>query len=108
MSLTWEFLQVLILNGSYVLLAYNANWNYIAVLWIVNFGLYRNDFKKQIIGYSLIGLLFYIIQGLIRVGPHVGYRIGIFVPLLFIYIMASKEKRPNGQNGHFISSIHYI
>lgn len=73
------------------LLAYNANWNYIGVLWIVNFGLFRDDFKKQAIGFTAIGFVFYIIQGLIRVGPHVSYRIGIFVPLLFIYMYNGKR-----------------
>ena len=73
------------------LLAYNANWNYIGVLWIVNFGVFRGDFKKQAIGFSAIGLIFYVIQGLIRVGPHVSYRIGILVPLLLIYLYNGKR-----------------
>lgn len=67
------------------LLAYNANWNYISVLWIVGFGLFRGNFKMQAISYTTIGLIFYIIQGFIRIGPHTSYRIGIFLPLLFIY-----------------------
>lgn len=73
------------------LLAYNANWNYIGVLWTVNFGIFRGNFKKQAIGFTAIGVIFYIIQGLIRVGPHVSYRIGIFVPLVLIYLYNGKR-----------------
>ncbi|GAA0371873.1 TraX family protein [Alkalibacterium iburiense] len=73
------------------LLAYNANWNYIGVLWTLNFGLFRGDFKKQAIGFTTIGIILYLIQGLIRVGPHVSYRIGVFVPLILIYLYNGKR-----------------
>lgn len=45
------------------LLAWTANWNFIAVLWIVSFGIFRGSSAKQMTGFSLIGMI-YIIRGL--------------------------------------------
>ncbi|MDP4360517.1 hypothetical protein QR510_28225, partial [Escherichia coli] len=35
------------------LLAWNADWNYIGVLWILFFGIFRGDFNKQILSFAL-------------------------------------------------------
>jgi len=66
------------------LLAYNANWNYIGVLWVVGFGLFRDNFRLQMIVFSLIGFIFYILPGLIEVGPYVTYRFGILLAIIFL------------------------
>jgi len=68
------------------LLAYNANWNYIGVLWVVGFGLFRDNFRLQMLVFSLIGFVFYILPGLIEVGPYVTYRFGILLSILFLYL----------------------
>lgn len=44
------------------LLAYTANWNYIAVLWIVAFGLFYGQRTKQLIAFAAIGAVFYLGQ----------------------------------------------
>ena len=74
------------------LLATTANWNYIAVLWIVVFGLYQGNFKRQMIGFSVVAILFHLIPTYLRFGPiHEGfphwYQIGVFlaIPLLATY-----------------------
>ncbi|WP_161879000.1 TraX family protein [Alkalibacterium sp. MB6] len=72
------------------LLAYNANWNYLGVLWIVWFGLTRHNFRLQMTGYTLIGLILYVGQGLIRVGPHVTYRFGFLLPIVLFYFHNGK------------------
>lgn len=40
------------------LLAYSANWNYIAVLWILAFGLFHEDEEKKWMSFSAVSLLF--------------------------------------------------
>jgi uncharacterized membrane protein len=74
------------------ILATTANWNYIAVLWIVVFGLYQGDFKRQMIGFSIVAILFHLIPTYLRFGPiHEGfphwYQVGVFlaIPLLATY-----------------------
>lgn len=83
------------------LLAYTANWNYIAVLWIVVFGIFHGQQKKQMIGFALVGAVFHLGQ---QFGPLLlgqvsveafedWYQFGIFlaIPLLLCY---------NGTRGH--------
>ncbi len=80
------------------LLAITANWNYISVLWIVGFGVFYGDFKKQMIAFCLIALIAHIIPNIINFGldhapvPH-WYQLGVFltIPLLWQY---------NGERGN--------
>lgn len=74
-------------------LSYYANWNFVAVLWIVFFGIFRGDFKKQILSFSLIGFFLHIIPiftyldfGFSHELPH-WYQLFIFaaIPLLMLY-----------------------
>lgn len=69
------------------LLAYTADWNFVSVLWILFFGLFRGDFKKQMISFGVIGLAFYILPTLLRSGLMHSYEFGIFlaIPLLYLY-----------------------
>lgn len=62
-----------------------ANWNYVGVLWIVAFGVFREDFKKKTVAFLVIGLLFYIWPGLQDFGVFVTYRFGIFLAVPFFY-----------------------
>lgn len=48
--------------GVCCLLAYTANWNYIAVLWIVMFGLFYGQKKKQMLAFSAIGAVLHLGQ----------------------------------------------
>lgn len=48
--------------GACCLLAYTANWNYIAVLWIVFFGIFYGSPKKQMLSFAAIGLVFHLGQ----------------------------------------------
>jgi len=50
------------------LLVYNANWNFIAIFWILGFGLFRGNFKWQIASFTLVSLVLYVIRGLITIG----------------------------------------
>lgn len=90
-------------------LSVTANWNYVAVLWIVGFGIYHNRFKYQMIAFSVIGVIFHIIPTFINFGfahdgyPH-WYQFGIFLamPLLIMY----NGKR--GKKSKFVSGFFYV
>lgn len=59
-----------------------ADWGYIGVLWILFFGIYNASFTKQIISFSVIGIIFILTNANNQV-----YQFGIFlsIPLLAMY-----------------------
>ncbi|MEK3987802.1 MULTISPECIES: conjugal transfer protein TraX [unclassified Paenibacillus] len=69
------------------LLAWTADWNYIGVLWVVCFGLFRTRFSLQMFGFALIGTSLYIIPGLSASGSTSIFRFGILlaIPLFALY-----------------------
>lgn len=69
------------------LLAYQADWSYIPVLWIVAFGFFKGDFKKQMTSFALIALLCYILPGGILESLRYTYTLGALfaIPLLWLY-----------------------
>ena len=74
------------------LLAYPADWNYIAVLWILFFGLFHEQWEKQAVCFAAIGLLFLILPAFRQGGLNPLVCSGIFLalPLIRCY---------NGQRG---------
>lgn len=86
-------------------LSVTANWNYVAVLWIVFFGIFHGDWKKQLASFLVIGTLAHIVPTFIYFGflhndiPH-WYQLGIFfaVPLLAAY---------TGERGHTSKVMQY-
>jgi len=91
------------------LLAYTANWNYIAVLWIVSFGIFYGDFKKQALFFCVLGAIFYIAPSILRSISNQGvgfrwYQLGILaaIPLLALY----KGKR--GKKSKFFTWFFYL
>lgn len=81
--------------GACCLLAYTANWSYIAVLWVVFFGWFHGNKKMQMITFTIIGIVFHLGQqfmplltGLRTLETfRVWYQPGIFlaIPLLLCY-----------------------
>jgi len=72
--------------------AITANWNYVAVLWIMGFGLFRGNIKHQIASFSVIGVLFHLLPAFYRsfFNPAIlthWFQLGIFlaIPLLLLY-----------------------
>lgn len=90
--------QKILLIGLCCLLAYPADWNYIAVLMILSFGVFRNQPNKQTVAHIAVGCLylaqafFYDISALPRLG------IFISIPLLRCY---------NGERGRKSKAIQY-
>ena len=47
--------------------SYRADWNFIAVLWILVFGIFHGKFKYQIAGFCIVGA-FHLLLTFIRIG----------------------------------------
>lgn len=54
--------------GTCCVLARTANWHYLAVLWIVNFGLFYRNIKIQLIGFIMLGLCLNVLPTLLTTG----------------------------------------
>lgn len=69
------------------LLSWTADWNYISVLWVLAFGIFRKNFSLQMLSFTLIGMLFYVLPGFSITDGNAIFRLGILlvVPLLTIY-----------------------
>ncbi len=74
------------------LLSIRANWNYVTVLWIVGFGLFSGNKRKQILIFCLISICAHLVPTFLNFGfahegyPH-WYQLGVFlsIPLLLRY-----------------------
>ncbi len=98
--------------GCYCLLAYTANWNYVAVLWIVAFGIFHGRRKMQVLAFVLIGLVFHLGQqfapvllGQVPLGEFkYWHQLSIFlaVPLLALYDGSRRCKRKWFSRGFYI------
>ncbi|WP_235850492.1 TraX family protein [Niallia circulans] len=86
------------------ILAWTADWNYILVLWIVFFGIFRGSMKKQLISFGIIGFLLYIIPGLLEIGYTAVFRFGIllFIPLIVFYNGKRGKKSPLIKWGFYV------
>ncbi|GMA08532.1 conjugal transfer protein TraX [Tetragenococcus halophilus subsp. flandriensis] len=69
------------------LISWTADWNYISVLWILAFGLFRNNFSRQVASFILIGMLFYVLPDFSIFETTSIFRLGILLalPLFTIY-----------------------
>ena len=92
--------NVIIKSGVLLLccfLSIRANWNYLAVLWIVAFGVFSGNFKKQALSLIIIGLI-QIIPIYIGIGPVTEncphfYRFGIYLALPLLYLYRGEKGR---------------
>ena len=69
------------------ILAVPADWYYIGVLWILFFGLFRGDIRKQLISFAIIGIFLHVIHSIYDYGWLWANQLGMFlaVPLLLMY-----------------------
>jgi len=85
-------------------LAVPADWNYVAVLWILFFGIFRGQFTKQMISFAVIGIVFHLIPSINNLGWGQLNQLGIFlaIPLLAIY------KGRRGRKSNFMKWGFYV
>lgn len=82
---SWPIPARLISLPVFCLLAYTADWNYIAVLLVLVFGVFREDPVKRSIAHGAVGVL-YVLQAMAyHLNPLP--RLGIFlsIPVLLLY-----------------------
>ena len=75
--------------------AYEANWNYVAVLWIAAFGVFRGYIKRQILAFCVIGIVFHLTPVCLRFIRYDNaslhwYQIGIFLAIPFLVLYNGK------------------
>lgn len=86
------------------ILAGFGNWSLTPVVWIVLFGRFRGDFRKQMIAFLTFGWLFFSLPMCIIRGWQYAYQFGIIlaVPLLNVY------NGTRGRKSVFMKWIFYI
>lgn len=91
------------------LLAYSADWNYIAVLWILGFGIFYGDRQKQSLFFCMIAGI-YLAQSLIYDSSLSLSRFGVFWPFRCYGIIMGNGgvKNPSGFNRAFTGFIQLI
>ncbi|MCL2094033.1 MAG: conjugal transfer protein TraX [Treponema sp.] len=98
----------LLIIGALCVMAYTSNWYFIAILWILGFGLFHGNIKKQLASFSLVALIHIAWQlrrfGLFHEVYPQWFQLGLFLtlPLLLLY---------NGQLGKksaFMSWFFYV
>ena len=75
--------------------AYTANWNFIAVLWIVAFGLFHGNFKRQMVAFCAVGIVCNLMPSYLRYIFSSGnylhwYQLGIFLAVPFLALYSGK------------------
>ena len=86
------------------LAALTANWNFTAVLWVLGFGLFFENFKRQIISFILIGSTTYLGLRFFYFGVQDWYQFGIFLAIPFLAAYNGKL----GQKSKAMSWFFYI
>ena len=87
-----HILVKLVILGLCCAVSITANWNFVAVLWIVAFGLFHGNFAKQTVAFCVVGIVFHLALTFHRFGifhevfPQ-WHQFGIFlaIPLLAMY-----------------------
>jgi hypothetical protein len=87
-----NILLKLMILGTCCAVSITANWNFVAVMWVVVFGVFHGNFKRQAIGFCIVGIVFHLIPTFLRFGFfHEMYpqwhQLGIFltIPLLLMF-----------------------
>lgn len=73
--------------GLACILAYSADWNFIAVFWIVGLGLTYGNKLKQIIVFALVDVLYIAMGFVIATETPIISKLGVFavIPLILMY-----------------------
>lgn len=94
--------------GLACLLAVPADWNFVAVMWIVVFGVYHGNFKRQMIGFCLVGVFLLFGPIVFRHFEH-GFNIQWFQLAIFLAVpfLASYNGR-QGKKSRWFARLFYV
>ena len=90
-------------------LSYTANWNFVAVLWVLVFGIFHGNFKRQIAGFCIVGLLLHLAPQFYRFGffherfPQ-WFQLGIFLAIPLLVMFNGKP----GKKSKFMTWFFYV
>ena len=90
-------------------LSYTANWNYVAVLWVLAFGVFHGNIKRQMAAFCLIGIVLHLVPQFYRFGffherfPQ-WFQLGIFLALP---VLAMFNGQP-GRKSKFMTWFFYV
>lgn len=91
--------KLLLIFGLCVL-AIPANWNYLGILWVLAFGMCR-DRKTQIRCFVLLGLLLWVLPGLVTAPAEHLWRFGFLLAVPFLRRYTESEPRPAKRSSRF-------
>lgn len=90
-------------------LSYSGDWNYIAVFWILAFGIFHGNRRNQILAFSTVCGLYLLQEALYTNSFPFISRFGVFLVIPYCFhIMGDAGKRMKLSNGGFIGFIQYI
>ena len=94
------------LVGACCVVSYTANWNYIAVLWVVFFGLFHGNFVRQSLAFCIIGFFYLLIQpfrlyGIFHPIYPQWFQLGIFLALPLLALYTGKQGKKSKFNAWF-------
>ena len=89
--------------------SYTANWNFVAVLWILAFGIFHGNFQRQMAAFCTISVVFHLIPAFIRFGffhqrfPQ-WFQLGIFLTIPLLVMFNGKP----GKKSKFMTWFFYV
>lgn len=72
------------------LLAYLADWNYIAVLWILGFGIFHNNIRKQTLAFVVAACIYLLQLAVYQVDTPLICRLGVFLAIPFLWMYSGE------------------
>ena len=72
------------------LLAYSADWNYIAVLWILGFGIFHNNIRKQTLAFVVAACIYLLQLAVYQVDTPLICRLGVFLAIPFLWMYSGE------------------
>lgn len=72
------------------LLAYSADWNYIAVFWILGFGIFHKNIRMRILSFTVVACGYLLQLAVYQVDTPLYCRLGVFLAIPF-FLMYNGE-----------------
>lgn len=99
---TWSWWKKIPVMAVLTALSLPADWGYISVVWVLAFGVFRGNRRRQLVRFTLSGLLLYVlpVAGELMQSAQgwslYGYRLGFFlaIPLMISYNGRRAPGRP--------------
>ena len=104
-----NLIMKLAITAACCVLSFRANWNFVAVLWILAFGIFHGNFKRQIAAFCIISVVFHLIPAFIRYGffhPRFPqwFQLGIFLTIPLLAMFNGKA----GNKSRFMTWFFYV